>query len=1140
MLLWAGGTFSQTVYPDYVDGKIYVKLKSSYISKSGEAIVPNHQYDLKALPFYQKIDGDFGISAIGKAFAIDAGEKLNNTLKLEFSNYSRVNELIAQLQADPLVEYAEKVPLDKFDLVPNDVRYATQWHLSKINAAAAWNYFSAGSNVVVAIVDDAVQRNHPDIAPNLWINPGEIPADGLDNDGNGYIDDINGWDVAANTNTPDPPGPDFDHGTHVAGISSAATNNSIGVASIGFSCKLMCVKATTSASAITAGYAGVLYAANNGASVINMSWGGNGSSLTNENVMAYAISKGCILVAAAGNDNVVTMHYPAAYPGVIAVASTTTDDSKSSFSNYGPWIKISAPGSSILSTFLNGEYGNLSGTSMASPMVAGLLGLMKSLNPTMPNNALIQCLYNSADPLQGFGGQLGSGRINALKAMECVSATLNNPPVADFTSTNPSVVRGSSVTFTDQSSYSPTSWQWSFPGGTPSSFNGKTPPNIVYNTVGQYTVTLTVTNTFGTNTATRTNYVTVSEPPTCLSPNFPPPANWTLVNYNSGSNALNGFVNGVNSNLDKQKAMFFNLFGTNNTTLTTVAVAFGRAFSTFPDAVVPIRIYDGTSGTPGAQLAVRNLTMAQIMSDVQNARFTAIDFSPSITLPASKAFFVSVDISNLFWDFAFKDSLSILSNVSGQTVGTDIWNQNQDNSWRRYSTPGTWNLNNASLLIHPFVTPNPASVVLNPKNPAVCSGNTFQFNGTGSTYGDILQWQFPGASVPNIVNNVLQPSPFYPNAGSYKVYLLARGGCQELRVDSTIITVNPSPVINISAAKNPICSGESVTLTASGGSNIVWSPPTGLSATTGTVVTANPTTTTTYNVSGTQGVCTANVTYELEVRARNTDISISPSTQNIPGPTSVTFTAVPFNGGSAPTYNFFVNNSSVQNGSSGSLTRTVAPGDQIKCEITSNENCVNEKTVVSNTITMAGSLPVTLVKFSGKKVAQGNLLSWTTASEANSKQFVVERSADANGFIAIGTVAAAGNSNVAKNYNYTDGAPLPRKNYYRLKMLDKDGSFEYSKTILLDADINGTLTSLYPNPSSLGQQVLLQITGGQKGKASVTITNIAGQVVSTLTKASLDGNYQIALPVKQLATGLYIISTKINDEVMPPLKWTVQ
>ncbi|MEZ4889602.1 MAG: S8 family serine peptidase [Crocinitomicaceae bacterium] len=162
--------------------------------------------------------------------------------------------------------------------------------MTKINAQGAWNYFSTGSTVVVAIVDDAVKRDHPDLAANLWVNPGEIAGNGIDDDGNGYIDDINGYDVGSGDNNPNPTTSSYQHGTHVAGIVSAATNNGIGVSSIGFSCKLMCVKSTNSPSVVSHGCQGITYAAANGADVINMSWGGPGGGTTGQNVINYAIS----------------------------------------------------------------------------------------------------------------------------------------------------------------------------------------------------------------------------------------------------------------------------------------------------------------------------------------------------------------------------------------------------------------------------------------------------------------------------------------------------------------------------------------------------------------------------------------------------------------------------------------------------------------------------------------------------------------------------------------------------------------------------------------------------------------------------------------------------------------------------------
>lgn len=1138
---------AQKIFSEYHDGLLYIKLKSSYHPKTRLATAPNYKYDINKLPFKTKLDPKFGISKFGNAFEIEADEKLNSTMVMEFKNIHLVEELIATLQNDPHIDYIEKVPIVKTHLTPNDPLILNQWHITRINARAAWNYASTGSNIVVAIVDDAIQRSHPDLAPNLWVNPGEVPNNNIDDDANGFIDDINGWDVAGGTNNVDPPTADFDHGTHVAGIASAATNNGIGITSIGFSCKLMCIKATNNASTISAGYAGILYAANNGAHVINMSWGGPGSSVTNENVINYALSKGCILVASAGNDNSTSLRFPAAYAGVISVASTNENDDKSDFSNYGNWVKISAPGSGILSTTVGSNYGNKSGTSMASPMVAGLIGLMKFLNPTMPNSDIIQCLYNSADPLTTFTGQLGAGRINAEAAMACVSTSLNRPPIPDFFASTTQISAGGQVTFTDQSSYNPTSWQWSFPGGTPSVFNGKSPPPVQYNTPGQYSVTLTVSNAFGSPVSlTKNNYITVSAAPTCLRVNLPFPSNWEIVNYSVGNDFEDGHVNGINAANDKQKAMFFNLFNTANTTLSSVAIGFGSAFSNNPLKPIVIRVLDGSSAQPGAVLASKTITIGQIMSDIANARLTFIDFSEgNVTLPSSKQFFVAVDFSSLSWETGNPntDSLGIFSNISGQTIGTPIWNFGSDNRWRRYGTTGTWNVTNKSLLIHPYVTPNGAKSVLNPKNPVICSGNSVAFNATGSTFGDLFQWQLPGASPPQVINNQMVINPIYPSMGSFKAYLLTRGGCNEVRIDSTIVTVNQTPVVNVVATKNPICVGESTTITATGATSFTWSPGTGLNTTNGSVVTANPTHRITYSISGTMGNCSTVVPFELFVNARTTSVALNASANSINGPTLVTFSAVPNNGGANPIFNFFVNNLSVQSGNSNTLARIVSPGDVIKCQLTSSEPCVDEKTVLSNEITMGNALPVTLIRFTGRNSPSGNLLEWTTSTEVNSQEFVVERSIDGIGFGLIARVKAAGASSNPIHYNVIDNKFGSGKNFYRLKMVDKDGSFKYSPIVLIENGSGLILTTLLPNPTQAGLQSVLSISGLEVNSVvHISVANAAGATLKHYTAKSASGTgiIQQILPANNLPAGTYFVLIKgKNGKLIETVRWHI-
>ncbi|MGZ4116685.1 MAG: S8 family serine peptidase, partial [Bacteroidia bacterium] len=612
-----------------------------------------------------------------------------------------------------------------------------------------------------------------------------------------------------------------------------------------------------------------VYAAVNHARVINMSWGGTGSSTTAQNIIDYAYSQGCILVAAAGNNNVSTMFYPAAYNNVISVAATQSGDSKASFSNFGSWIDVSAPGNNIYSTFVAGAYGNKSGTSMASPMVAGLCGLMLSLNPTLTQADVTNCLLSTADNIDAanpsYIGQLGSGRINANAAMACVSASLSWPPVADFVANITTVTAGGQVTFTNESLYAPTSWTWTFPGGTPGSFVGANPPQITYNTPGTYNVVLTVSNVHGTNTKTRTGYIIVNPAGSCDTLNYPTPAGWTGTNYYTGASVgLDGWINGVNINAEKQKAAYFDASSTPYTFCTGTFIAFGLGRSTTPSKIVPVHIYDGTSGSPGTLLATQNTTMTQIRTDVAGHYYTRIKFSSPVSLPASKKFFVSIDLTNLNWATAH-DTLSIVSNVDGQTIPSAIWEQHSDNTWHQYTTAGSWNLN-ASLYVEPFLTNAPTIATFTETATNVCQGSNITYNAAGSTFEDTLLWVFPGGS-PSISNSV-NPTVIYNTPGTYtsKLYVIG-GGCSDLDSAQVSVTINANPLVSLTAVTPTICPGGSTTVTASGGStSYVWSPSTGLSGTTGTTVTANPTSSTTYNVLGTgSNGCTSNSTITINV-----------------------------------------------------------------------------------------------------------------------------------------------------------------------------------------------------------------------------------------------------------------------------------
>jgi thermitase len=338
---------------------------------------------------------------------------------------------IAAYRSDPRVEFAESDYIAQVAYEPNDYDSGTQWGLENIEAPLAWDFCKGDSNVVVAVVDWGVDLQHPDLQAKMWTNPDEIPDNGIDDDGNGYIDDVYGWDFAYYDNDPQD---DYGHGSHVGGIAAAATDNGAGVAGVGFNSRIMAVKVGYNHPVYGVGApydaiaSGIVYAADNGAKVINLSLGGYSYSSFLENAVNYAWNAGCVLVGAAGNNNSSSPFYPAAYNNVIGVSATDQSDAKASFSNHGSYISVAAPGVSIYSTYWNGSstYAYMGGTSMAAPHVAGLAALLFSQDGTRSNATVRSLIESSADDLgdAGWDQYYGYGRINAYRALGTVSAVI--------------------------------------------------------------------------------------------------------------------------------------------------------------------------------------------------------------------------------------------------------------------------------------------------------------------------------------------------------------------------------------------------------------------------------------------------------------------------------------------------------------------------------------------------------------------------------------------------------------------------------------------------------------------------------------------------------------------------------------------
>ncbi|MDD5071901.1 MAG: S8 family serine peptidase, partial [Patescibacteria group bacterium] len=363
-------------------------------------------------------------------------------------------EILEKYNSDERVSYAEPNYFYQISSIPNDAYYGNQWYLEKIKAPAAWEYANQSPNVVIAIIDSGIQINHPDLAGNIWRNTNEIPGNGIDDDKNGFIDDVNGWDFI--NNTPDP-SPKFEegfteagilHGTIVAGIAGAVGNNGMGITGITWKTSIMPLRVLNdkgegrTSEVVRA----IDYAVNNGADIINLSFVGFGYSQSLHEAIKRAYNAGIVIVAAAGNEQGEgdgydldrTPMYPVCHDGnngenmIIGVAATDTLDQKTNFSSHGfKCVDIAAPGVSIFSTTVyepgraqfNKYYnGYWSGTSMATPMVAAAVALIEEVNPKLTRHEVVNIILNSADNISrlnpGFLGQLGKGRLNIASAIE--------------------------------------------------------------------------------------------------------------------------------------------------------------------------------------------------------------------------------------------------------------------------------------------------------------------------------------------------------------------------------------------------------------------------------------------------------------------------------------------------------------------------------------------------------------------------------------------------------------------------------------------------------------------------------------------------------------------------------------------------
>ncbi len=354
------------------------------------------------------------------------------------------------LGRSPVVKWAGPDAVLSVADLPSDPRLDELWGLTGANgidAPGAWAHSLGDPSVVVAVIDTGVDLDHPDLAANIWTNSGEIAGNGIDDDGNGYIDDLHGWDFV---NDDSDPNDDHNHGTHVAGTIAGVAND-IGVVGVAPGVQIMALKFL---SASGGGYSSdavsaLSYAIANGASISNNSWGGGGSSGAMSGMLDQAAAADHLFVAAAGNsnsDNDTWPTYPASYPQdiVLTVASTQIDGNRSSFSNYGELgVDVAAPGSAILSTVFGGGYATYSGTSMATPHVVGVAALVRSVAPGLTALQVKERLIDSSTWVDALSTVSGSGgRVDAAAA---VGASVPAAPAVSIAVPEGTITEGSPV-----------------------------------------------------------------------------------------------------------------------------------------------------------------------------------------------------------------------------------------------------------------------------------------------------------------------------------------------------------------------------------------------------------------------------------------------------------------------------------------------------------------------------------------------------------------------------------------------------------------------------------------------------------------------------------------------------------------------
>lgn len=455
--------------PNYSQSTFFIKYKSSVNQSVISENLSRQKLSKSVDPTIQNLP-KFKVDNFAKGI-LKENEIFGKIVKVTFDEEADEQLLKQLLSSDNDIEYIQKSVTYKLDFIPNDSLINEQWALNKIQAFQAWDITQGSDSVLLAIIDTGIDYFHPDLKNQIFINTGETGLDNfgndkrfnfIDDDQNGFIDDYRGWDFTDRVGFPfDSTGGDYlnwdndpfddqGHGTYIAGIAAAQTNNKSGIAGAAPKIKLLNLRAFD-----PGGYgeeddvaAAILYAVQLGCKVINMSFGDDAFSYVLRDVIRYAYSQNVVLVASAGNSGSDLPHYPSGYSEVICVGNSTEEDYVAGNSNFGSTIDLVAPGSSILTTSLNGTYTSINGTSASAPFVSAAAALLLSTN-NFNNEEVKQIIKSTTDDINSRGWDLrsGAGRLNIYKMLTVTAPALIkfNFPTQDFATSGNNLAINASI-----------------------------------------------------------------------------------------------------------------------------------------------------------------------------------------------------------------------------------------------------------------------------------------------------------------------------------------------------------------------------------------------------------------------------------------------------------------------------------------------------------------------------------------------------------------------------------------------------------------------------------------------------------------------------------------------------------------------